>query len=252
VCSSLYGTTRVLACTIYYLKEFPNCAIFFRGSATDWCRVSVRRAARRDPLNIMASSPYVWLPGGGQTQDEHGAFRLTFTTSAANTQVSIDHVGISWYNIFVDGAYAAEGPTRFMGPAPFSATTTVTLPAPGKHVVAIHVHSAGVQTRFLLSTPPALYCNLVSTDPAGHPISAVAWKCASLSPGTYEAGAARVSVLLGWVERCSVSMPLQQVRCFPCMGKCRKEVADTRLLMAPSFIPLVAPNAPRLFRHRQQ
>jgi hypothetical protein len=160
-------------------------------------------------LATTSTSPYVWAPGSAPA-DQHVAFRLTFTTAAANTTVTLSHVCVSWYNVFVDGAYAAEGPTRFMGTQPYAASTIVTLPSAGKHVVAIHAHSAGVQTRMLLSRPAAAFCTVASTDPTGHPVSAPVWTCLALSPAVYSATPWRLSPLLGWAERCSVSMGLQQ------------------------------------------
>lgn len=126
----------------------------------------------------------------------------------------VDHVAISWYNLFIDGVRTAEGPTRFTGQAPYFERTKVTLAA-GEHVIAIHAHSAGVQTRTLLLRPPAVFCRVTTTAGAALP---VAWLCRPLSAGAHSAlhspaGAIplykvqwnRISTLLGWAEDCSVS-----------------------------------------------
>ena len=170
---------------------------------------------------VSSQVQYLWLPASASptindgtrgvrdsTQDQHAAFRIDVTTTQPNTEITIDHFCVSWYNVYVDGNYVAEGPTRFIGNAPFYATTTVTLQDVGKHVVAIHAHSANVQTRILLANSPVMYCQ-IRASPSSQ-IDVGAWKCRALSPDVYTAAAARLSVLLGWVERCSVSMGLQQ------------------------------------------
>ena len=81
--------------------------------------------------------------------DVHAAFRVSFSTSQPNTTVVLRHVALSWYNLWVDGERQAEGPTRFIGDAPFYDTSRVVVPRAGAHVIAIHAHSAGVQTRML-------------------------------------------------------------------------------------------------------
>lgn len=49
---------------------------------------------------------------------------------------------------------------------------------------------------------------VLSTDSKGHPITVQTWKCSTLT--TYQSGAARLSPLLGWVERCTIDMASQQ------------------------------------------
>jgi hypothetical protein len=106
---------------------------------------------------------YVWLPNNESDVDQHAAFRLTFHTYTAETAVTIEHCCVSWYVVYVDGVYLAEGPTRFVGDVPFSATTTTQLYNAGTHVVAIHAHSVGEQTRILLKTSPVAFCKAPST-----------------------------------------------------------------------------------------
>ena len=84
---------------------------------------------------------YQWLPGSGVETDVHAAFRFTFTTTDPNEKVSIRHLAISWYNVYLDGTYIAEGPTRFIGKTPFYDETSVVIPAAGKHVVAVQCNS---------------------------------------------------------------------------------------------------------------
>ena len=60
------------------------------------------------PISPPASPPpYRWLSplaGGTDSVDVHVGFRLSFTTAAKNTVITIRHVCVSWYNLFVDGA----------------------------------------------------------------------------------------------------------------------------------------------------
>ena len=156
------------------------------------------------------SMPFMWTPQAA-SQDQHVAFRATFTTSVANTELRIDHFCTSWYNVFLDGSYIAEGPTRFMQNQPFYDSTILTVPTVGKHVVAIHAHNAGVNTRMLLNTLAVVSCAIQPTDTSGkQPISPISWKCLALSPTVFSQGGARLSPLLGWVERCSVTWGLHQ------------------------------------------
>ena len=143
---------------------------------------------------------YVWVPGG-ESEDQHAAFRLCFNTRTANTAVTMEHCCVSWYNVFVDGEYVAEGPTRFVGNLPFSACTTLKLPAAGRHVVAIHVHSVGLQTRMLLKTSPVVFCQLTAVDTAA-PISEPVWTCHDMSD--WYSKRVRLSSLLGWTEQATL------------------------------------------------
>ena len=166
------------------------------------------------PLRVVVSRtaapslPYRWIAGGGSDADEHVAFRLTFSTSVADTTVVIAHAGVSWYNVFVDGDRIAEGPTRWCaGAGPYYASSTVTLADAGRHVVAIHAHSVGEQTRILLKTSPFVAADVASTDPARPLGGAPAWKCSSLA-ASYVAQWMRMSNLLGWMENCTLSSAL--------------------------------------------
>ena len=76
-------------------------------------------AVARQAGSTVPDLTYRWLPASGSLSgaapgtdlviDEHAAFRITFTTAAVNTTVMISHTGVSWYELFVDGARAAEG-----------------------------------------------------------------------------------------------------------------------------------------------
>ena len=137
--------------------------------------------------------------------DVHAAFRLSFSTATANASLTIEHAGASWYCVYLDGAQVAEGPTRFVG-APYAASTSVTVPAAGKHVVAIHAHSCGEGTRIMLAQDAAK--PFVSCAVTGGGATALSWRCLTLTAAkhsadistTYAPQWARMSTLLGWME----------------------------------------------------
>lgn len=57
--------------------------------------------------------PYRWISaisGGPGDVDRHVGFRLSFTTTTKNTAITIRHVCVSWYNLFVDGALILTSP----------------------------------------------------------------------------------------------------------------------------------------------
>ena len=121
---------------------------------------------------------------------------LLHDAAVANTTVVINHLAVSWYNLFFDGTRVAEGPTRFIGTQPFFDTTTVLVPQPGNHVISIHAHSCGEQTRILLKNNPVVWCSVASSD---HAITALTWRCAPLD--NYASEWQRMSTLLGYVPQ---------------------------------------------------
>ena len=141
----------------------------------------------------------VWL--ATSSVDQHVAFRFSFSTSQPSTAVDIAHAGASWYNVFIDGKPAGEGPTRFLGSQPYHDTYAVTLPA-GPHTVAFHAHSVAEQTRLQLLTGPFVCCNVQS---AGVEIP-ITSKCSQLAQ--YKRQWRRMSGLLGWMECCTLDSNL--------------------------------------------
>ncbi len=166
---------------------------------------------------VAAGAPpgFFWCADAGPLPcaDVHVGFRATLKLPAAAT-ILIDHVAVSWYNLFVDGERTAEGPTRFTGQTPFFERSRVSLAA-GEHVIAMHVHSAGVQTRTLLLRPPAAFCRVTTAD--GKPLP-LAWVCRPLSASSaggrshvvgglplYKVQWNRISTLLGWAENATIT-----------------------------------------------
>ena len=69
-----------------------------------------------------APPTFLWCPAAAAADgvDIHVAFVGTFELPASGS-VDIDHVAVSWYNVWLDGARLSEGPTRFVGSAPYRA-----------------------------------------------------------------------------------------------------------------------------------
>jgi hypothetical protein len=147
---------------------------------------------------------YLWI-NTPPTIDQHVAFRLTFTTTTPSSTMEISHFAVSWYKLFVDNIYLAEGPTRFIDNSPYYAKSQIVLAA-GKHVIAVHVHNAGISTRMLLHQSPVIAVNVKSVD-SPQCISTMQWKCHLLS-SCYKP-ATRLSNLLGFTENVNVTL-LQQ------------------------------------------
>lgn len=157
---------------------------------------------------------FFWCADAGPLPcaDVHVGFRAVLKLPTEAT-ILLDHVAVSWYNLYVDGERTAEGPTRFTGQTPFFQRSHVSLAA-GEHVIAMHVHSAGVQTRTLLLRPPAAFCRATTAD--GKPLP-LAWVCCPLSIAgghtTHVSGGLpiykvqwnRISTLLGWAENVIVT-----------------------------------------------
>jgi hypothetical protein len=141
----------------------------------------------------------LWIANkdAGIPVDQHVAFRISFSTTVPQTPVRIRHAGVSWYNVFLDGVRLAEGPTRFVGNAPYFDETDVVVSDMGAHVLAVHAHSVGEQTRILLLTQPFVACTVESSD-TSKPISSCTWRCCELS--AYARQWRRMSCLLGWME----------------------------------------------------
>ena len=169
--------------------------------------------------------------------DVHGAFRGSFSTAADNTTLEIAHTGVSWYNVWLDGALIAEGPTRFTGDTPWSALTTVSVPKAGAHVLAIHAHSSGVQTRTLLKNPGVVWCIVTDVTGQAPQALAVSWKC---KPLPYAPRWNRVSALLGWCEKLTLESWLSVNNSNSCWTSAA--FAADASWVAPSTGALVAPS----------
>lgn len=133
-----------------------------------------------------------WSSADSVQQDVHVAFRGTFSLNESSN-IELQLSGSSWYVIWLDGQYYFEGPDRYHKDFPEYQTKILTLPA-GKHLLAIQVHSEGVETRILKAIQPFLYCRLIAKNQE----IPVEWKCLPLKG--YESKLKRINAQLGWVE----------------------------------------------------
>ena len=144
----------------------------------------------------MSNLAKFWLPLPASGPDTHGAFRGRFRLARAS-DVALRLCGASWFAVWLDGEWLAEGPARFLPGRPEYEWRHLQLPA-GEHLLAVHAHHVGADTRMLLDTAPFLAVSLCA-EPAGTEIPLL-WKGRRLDG--YHAGVRRVNPQLGWIEWC--------------------------------------------------
>ena len=127
-----------------------------------------------------------------EPQDTYTAFRGEFHLPQGG-EVEVRLLGATWYNAWINGTYFADGPPRFPADYPEYDTRRLTLP-PGRQVLAVLVHYAGVETRIMKSLPPFLSCE-VRAGGEGVPVT---WR--SLPLAGVRSTTRRRSPLLGWME----------------------------------------------------
>jgi hypothetical protein len=128
--------------------------------------------------------------------DRHALFRASFDLEAAGP-VEFRLFGGSWFKVWLDGEFLADGPARHQEKHP-EAETAVRHLAPGCHVLAWHAHEMGVDTRLTRGDGPVgLFAS--AKDAAGREVS-LRWKCCD--PGAWRATKRRLGCVLGWVEWC--------------------------------------------------
>lgn len=124
--------------------------------------------------------------------DSYALFRGHFhLPCSASTTFRV--VGSAWYQAWLDRQPLLEGPLRFALDRPEYQTLELELPA-GDHVLAIHAHHIGIETRILKDTPPFLWCE-ISSNSLTIPIS---WRCLALESQTPQVH--RINPQLGWIE----------------------------------------------------
>lgn len=128
----------------------------------------------------------------GDNIDVHAAFRGNFTLPS-ESRVEIRLSGASWYRVWLDGEIFTEGPDRYAPDFPLYQVRKLTLPA-GQHLLAVQVHSEGLDTRILKGIDPFLYCHVFN----GKDETTVNWKSMEL-PG-YAEEFYQVSAQFGWME----------------------------------------------------
>ena len=139
--------------------------------------------------------------------DAHVAFRGQFDLESA-TEIELNISGASWFVVWLDGEFLAEGPPRFPATHPEFQKLPVSLQA-GPHTLAVHVHYLGVSMRVYPEIPPFLWCVVARENQA----IAVIWKTKLLE--SFVATGRRISAQLGWVEWCDTrTLPLWQAPAF--------------------------------------
>ncbi len=155
---------------------------------------------------FLIAAPYglaqdlLWIDGGDKALnlDRHVAFRGSFSLDeATNTEVCIS--GASWYRVWMDGVLLTEGPDRYHPEHPTYQVRKKKLAA-GEHVLAVQLHSEGVDTRMLQGIDPFLYCELMGNGSRYE----IDWKCIELQG--YTPQLRRVSAQFGWMEWCDTGL----------------------------------------------
>lgn len=134
----------------------------------------------------------VWVDGGNPAPDTYAAFRGAFELSEA-AEVEIRFLGASWFNVWLDGEFFAEGPARFPREFPEYDERRISL-AKGSHLLAVQATYLGVETRLLDDIPPFWACEVRRSGQA-QPIE---WRAIAL-PG-YAPRVRRINPQLGWIE----------------------------------------------------
>ncbi len=130
--------------------------------------------------------------GASAVPDTCVLFRGRFHLSEP-ARVGFRVLGATWYQAWLDGGPLLEGPLRYALDHPEYQTCHEDLSA-GEHLLAFHVHHAGVETRMLKDTPPFLWCELC----AGDGLLPVTWRCKPLE--SQSSKPRRLNPQLGWIE----------------------------------------------------
>ncbi|MCP4313083.1 MAG: hypothetical protein GY790_17630 [Bacteroidetes bacterium] len=140
--------------------------------------------------------PYIAGPDG--FIDSHVAFRGSFSL-AADAEIETHISGASWYRVWLDGILWTEGPDRYSPEFPTYQVRKRSIPS-GDHLIAIQVHSEGVDTRMLQGIDPFLFCELFQDGEE----TEVKWKCLELDG--YSPQLRRISAQFGWLEWCDTQL----------------------------------------------
>jgi len=130
--------------------------------------------------------------------DNHVAFRGSFSLME-DTEIDAHISGATWYRVWLDGIVWTEGPDRYSPEFPTYQVRKRRIGA-GDHLIAIQVHSEGVDTRMLQGIDLFLYCQLFQEGEE----TEVNWKCLELEG--YASQLRRVSAQFGWLEWCNTQL----------------------------------------------
>lgn len=124
--------------------------------------------------------------------DSHFYFRGRFTVPMSGT-VKIKLLAASWFEAWLDEEWLAEGPARFDLAHPEFQCLEKVLPA-GEHVLALHVHYEGVETRLMpAETPLFVFAEIDGVE--------IDWVCLPLDEA-FRKTERRIDCVLGWMEWC--------------------------------------------------
>ncbi len=135
--------------------------------------------------------------------DSHYYFRGRFTLPIAG-RVQLKVLAASWFEAWLDEAWLAEGPARFDQAHPEYERIDMELEA-GEHVLAMHLHYEGIDTRLLEAGVPLFVFSSVETADGELPVE---WRYLPLE--AYRKTGRRIDCVLGWVEWCNTEkLPVQ-------------------------------------------
>jgi alpha-L-rhamnosidase len=125
--------------------------------------------------------------------DSHFYFRGRFSLPKAAT-VQIKLLAASWFEAWLDDDWLTEGPARFAPTHPEFHGLEKNLPA-GEHLLALHVHYEGVETRLIPGDVPLFVFAEIEGGPE------MEWTCLPLDEAYRKTGR-RIDCVLGWTEWC--------------------------------------------------
>ncbi len=123
--------------------------------------------------------------------DHHFYFRGRFTfPDSGNMKLKL--LAASTFQAWIDGEELADGPARFDCRHPEFQPLEKELSA-GEHVLSLHVHYEGVETRLMeQGTPLFVFAEIEGVE--------IDWRCLPLD--AYRQTGRRIDCILGWVEWC--------------------------------------------------
>lgn len=139
-------------------------------------------------------TPHWCADANASATDSYVAFRASFTLPTAGT-IAFRVLGVSWFNVWLDGTWFNEGPARFTQAHPEYQTFTADLAA-GRHTLAFLVNHLGVSTRIIEPIAPFLAC---VAECCGAPLE-LTWKCTPFS--AFTRAERRINPQLGFIEWC--------------------------------------------------
>jgi hypothetical protein len=195
------------------------------------------------PVTADSAPQPFWRAGANpveEPQDTHSGFRGGFELTDAG-EVEIRFIGATFFNLWLDGGFVADGPARFPREHPEYDTLRVKLPA-GRHVLAAQVTHAGVDSRIMNDLPPFFACNVLLND---EPVK-TEWK--ALRFDGVRSAARRRGPFQGWIEWIHTGMvpagwqqPGFDDSAWPGVGACDPGIGAMKPLGTAGIRPRSAP-----------